>query len=144
MTHLPDIATVSSLDVEQRAQILNTLFEQCTQLHTLSVSLLHEQTFPSYNGLIDAVGKQLYDLQASNLESDQKWLDAILSAHPRLGEKKVDSEQSRKEQAQLNSGGEGEAKKLAELNQKYEKRFPGLRYVYASPAFEDQQRSSRC
>jgi 2-oxo-4-hydroxy-4-carboxy--5-ureidoimidazoline (OHCU) decarboxylase len=131
MASLPDIATIPSLDVEQRAGILDTLFEPCTQLHTLSVSLLHEQKFTSYTNLIDALGKQLYDLQQSDLVSDQKWLDAILSAHPRLGEKKVDSEQSRKEQAQLNAGGEGEAEKLAELNRKYEEKFPDLRYVYA-------------
>jgi len=71
----------------------------------------------------------LQELQRSNLESDHKWLEAILSAHPRLGEKKVESEQSRKEQAQLNQGGSEEAGKLAEFNRKYEERFPGLRYV---------------
>ena len=52
-----------------------------------------------------------------------------MGAHPRLGEKKVDSEQSRAEQAQLNTGGEAEAEKLRALNEEYEKAFPGLRYV---------------
>ncbi len=126
---LPTLSNLPSLDTEDRAQVLDLLFEPCTQLHTLSVSSLHEQSFSSYDDLIDAVGGQLKGLQQSNLESDHKWLEAVLSAHPRLGEKKVDSEQSRKEQAQLNQGGAGEAEKLAELNKKYEERFPGLRYV---------------
>lgn len=110
--------------------MLDTLFEPCQQLHTLSVSLLRERSFGSYNELIDAVGEQLMTLYASSLESDVKWLDAILVAHPRLGEKKVDSEQSRREQAQLNQGGTEEAQKLTAMNQKYEETFPGLRYVY--------------
>ena len=130
MPSLPSISTLPSLDAEERAEVLDTLFEPCLQLHTLSVSLLREQTFSSYDDLIRAVGEQLTKLYQSNLESDTRWLDTILSAHPRLGEKKVDSEQSRKEQAQLNQGGAEEAEKLAEMNRKYEEAFPGLRYVY--------------
>ncbi|OAL21156.1 hypothetical protein AYO20_11412 [Fonsecaea nubica] len=129
MASLPPTSTLPTLDAEQRAQVLDTLFEPCQQLHTLSVSLLREQSFPTYDSLIDAVGQQLLGLFRSNLESDQKWLEAILAAHPRLGEKKVDSEQSRKEQAQLNQGGTEEAEKLAAMNRKYEDKFPGLRYV---------------
>ncbi|KAK5199883.1 hypothetical protein LTR99_004679 [Exophiala xenobiotica] len=129
MASLPPIAELPTLDTEERAQVLDLLFEPCQQLHTLSVSSLRENTFSSYDELIEAVGKQLTELSESNLESDNKWLEAILSAHPRLGEKKVESEQSRKEQAQLNQGGEGEAATLAEMNRKYEETFPGLRYV---------------
>ena len=73
----------------------------------------------------------------SDLESDQKWLDAILSAHPRLGEKKVGtlSESSRKEQEAMGkaSGGGGDSEEVLErlrgLNAEYESVFPGLRYV---------------
>jgi len=148
MASLPSISTLPSLDTEERALVLDTLFEPCLQLHTLSVSLLRESTFSSYDELISAVGKQLSELCESNLESDSKWLDAILSAHPRLGEKKVEtvSEQSRKEQAQLNQGGGEEAAKLAEMNAKYEEKFPGLRYVVfvngrpRSVIMEDMQR----
>ncbi|KAI1624882.1 Oxo-4-hydroxy-4-carboxy-5-ureidoimidazoline decarboxylase [Exophiala viscosa] len=129
MATLPPISTLPSLDTEERAKVLDLLFEPCQQLHTLSVSSLREKTFSSYDEVIDAVGKQLFDLYESNLESDTRWLDAILSAHPRLGEKKVDSEQSRKEQAQLNQGGSEEAQLLADMNRKYEETFPGLRYV---------------
>ncbi|KAJ4509825.1 hypothetical protein HRR83_006845 [Exophiala dermatitidis] len=129
MASLPPISSLPSLDTEERARVLDTLFEPCRQLHTLSVSLLREKTFSAYDELINAVGNQLRGLFESDLESDAKWLDSILSAHPRLGEKKVDSEQSRKEQAQLNQGDPNEAEKLAELNRKYEETFPGLRYV---------------
>ncbi|EXJ94497.1 hypothetical protein A1O1_02893 [Capronia coronata CBS 617.96] len=129
MPSLPPISSLPSLDTEERAEVLDTLFEPCQQLHTLSVSLLREKTFSSYDELISAVGNQLRELYNSDLESDTKWLDSILAAHPRLGEKKVDSEQSRKEQAQLNQGAPEEAQKLAELNRKYEEAFPGLRYV---------------
>lgn len=129
MPSLPNIASVPGLTTEERAQILDVLFEPCTQLHTLSVEYLKENTFSDYSVLISEIGKQLTALYNSNLESDQKWLNDILSAHPRLGEKKVDSEQSRKEQAQLNQGDPGEGEKLASLNQAYEQKFPGLRYV---------------
>lgn len=129
MTSLPPIAKVSTLDAEERAEILDLLFEPCIQLHTLSVGMLREKSFSKYDELIAAVGEQLTGLFSSKLESDIKWLDAILSAHPRLGEKKVDSEQSRREQAQLNQGDGEEAQKLAMLNKRYEERFPGLIYV---------------
>jgi len=130
MPSLPPVSSLPTLDAEERAQVLDQLFEPCVQLHTLSVSTLREQSFSSYEELIDAVAQQLTGLYDSNLESDTKWLDAILSAHPRLGEKKVESAQSRAEQAQLNQGGAEEVEKLAEMNRKYEEKFPGLRYVY--------------
>jgi len=129
MPPLPEISIVPSLGTEERAEVLDTLFEPCRQLHTLSVSTLREKTFGSYDELIAAIGTQLSGLFESNLQSDTEWLDAILSAHPRLGEKKVESSQSQKEQAQLNQGNPEEGEKLAELNRKYELTFPGLRYV---------------
>ncbi len=129
--HLPPITTIPNLTTTERATILDTLFEPCTALHTLSVDLLHTTTFSSYGGLITAIGKQLIDLLESISTSDTEWLDKILAAHPRLGEKKVESvsEQSKAEQAQLNNGGEEEVQKLRHLNEEYEKAFPGLRYV---------------
>jgi len=75
------------------------------------------------------VNAQLGALATSNTPEDIAKLSEILSSHPRLGEKKVDSEQSRKEQAQLQQGGEEEKEKLVSLNTEYEDKFPGLRYV---------------
>lgn len=132
---LPAIEKVPTLSTVHRAAILDTLFEPSTQLHTLSVSAIAERTFDSYGALIAAVGTQLTDLFKSELESDQKWLDAILSAHPRLGEKKLESAQSRREQEAMRQAegqtesGEDVAEKLNVLNEKYEQTFPGLRYV---------------
>lgn len=130
--HLPPIAGVPALSTTERAAILDALFEPCTALHTLSLELLHTETFPSYNDLIASVGVQLTDLSESPSTSDTEWLERILGAHPRLGAKKVDSAQSQAEQAQLNTGGEEEATKLRELNEEYETTFPGLRYVYVT------------
>jgi 2-oxo-4-hydroxy-4-carboxy--5-ureidoimidazoline (OHCU) decarboxylase len=137
MPALPDIGTVPGLPTESRAEILDLLFEPCTQLHTLSVTFLQENTFESYSGLIAGVGAQLTALLESTLISDANWLDAILSAHPRLGEKKVAnlSEASQKEQAKLQGGPAEEGEKLKALNEEYERRFPGLRYVYVRPFF---------
>jgi 2-oxo-4-hydroxy-4-carboxy--5-ureidoimidazoline (OHCU) decarboxylase len=127
--HLPPVSSIPTLITTERAAILDALFEPCTALHTLSVELLHDETFESYNALIASIGKQLKELQHSISTSDTEWLDKILAAHPRLGEKKVDSAQSRGEQAGLNTGGEEEAEQLRELNREYEEKFPGLRYV---------------
>ena len=127
---LPPIPSIPTLSTTERASILDALFEPCTALHTLSVDLLHTSTFESYDDLIASVGIQLTDLSESPSTSDTEWLNKILGAHPRLGDKKVESAQSQAEQAQLNTGGEEEAAKLRSLNEEYEKTFPGLRYVY--------------
>lgn len=127
--HLPPTASVPTLTTVERVTILDALFEPCTALHTLSLDLLHTQTFESYNDLIAAIGKQLTELSESISTRDTEWLDKILGAHPRLGGKKVDSKQSQGEQAQLNTGGAEEAEKLKALNDEYEATFPGLIYV---------------
>jgi 2-oxo-4-hydroxy-4-carboxy--5-ureidoimidazoline (OHCU) decarboxylase len=124
---LPSIAGLPALSTIERAAVLDALFEPCAALHTLSLDLLHTQTFKSYNDLIASVGVQLTELSETASTSDMEWLDKILGAHPRLGEK-VDSAQSKAEQAQLNTGGE-EATQLRELNAEYESTFPGLKYV---------------
>jgi hypothetical protein len=143
---LPPVSTVPSLVAEERAAILDVLFEPCTQLHTLSVSTLREKTFQSYDELATAIGGQLTTLFESELKSDQEWLDAILNAHPRLGEKKVESELSRREQAAMRrdatddpraaaAEAEEEEGQLRRLNAQYERTFAGLRYVYVAWVF---------
>lgn len=125
---LPPIASVPSLPSTERAVILDHLFEPSTPLHTLSVGLLHDQTFLSYDDLITSIGVQLVDLAESASTSDTLWLESILEAHPRLGESKIDSAQSQGEQAHLKSNEETK-QALSELNKLYEQAFPGLRYV---------------
>jgi 2-oxo-4-hydroxy-4-carboxy--5-ureidoimidazoline (OHCU) decarboxylase len=140
---LPPTSQLPDLDATSRAQVLDLLFEPSTQLHTLSVTAIAEQPFSTYPDLIDFVATQFTTLLDSNLESDQKWLVDILGAHPRLGEKKVDSALSRAEQAAMKaaesastggassrSGADEEiARKLKALNEAYEEAFPGLKYV---------------
>lgn len=130
MSPLPCISSVPSLSTERRASILDSLFEPCAQLHTLSVAVLHDEIQPDYSCLILAIGDQLTSLLHSSSTSDSDWLNAILSAHPRLGDEKIDSELSRQEQTQLQQGdGAEESEGLADLNRKYEDTFPGLKYV---------------
>jgi 2-oxo-4-hydroxy-4-carboxy--5-ureidoimidazoline (OHCU) decarboxylase len=129
MTSLPSVSSLPSLSAEQRAEVLDLLFEPSTPLHTLSVELLRNQPFASYNDLIAAIGVQLTELCESSSASDTKWLESILASHPRLGAKRVESAQSQAEQAQLHTGGEEEANKLRGLNEVYERTYPGLRYV---------------
>lgn len=99
-----------------------------------------ESPFASYKALIRHVGSLMTSLSSQSSSSSspssslgsqqqQKKLHGILGSHPRLGAKKVESAQSQAEQAQLNQGGAEEAEKLKALNDEYEQRFPGLRYV---------------
>ena len=125
MPSLPPASTLPSLPPSTQTQVLDLLFEPSPPLHTLALPLLQSQTFPSYTALISALHSQLLTLASTDIAT----LSEILCSHPRLGEKRVDSEQSRKEQAQLNKGGEEEVEELRRLNAEYEKVFPGLRYV---------------
>lgn len=127
-TKLPPIETVPTLSTEDRAAILDLLFERSTPLRTISVPVLHEKRFPAYADLISAVGVQLTELSESASSSDTAWLESILGSHPRLGAKKVESVQSQAEQAQL-QGSDDEAEQLRSLNEEYERKYPGLRYV---------------
>lgn len=142
MNTLPSISTLHSLPATTRSQILDLLFEPSTALHTLSLPLTSpsgtEEFYKTYNDLIIAIGIQLSALAESTSTSDTAWLEAILASHPRLGEKKVESQLSRMEQAAMVKASgdarseeevEEERRVLGELNSMYEEKFPGLRYV---------------
>jgi hypothetical protein len=129
MTSLPVISSLPHASDAELKNVLDLLFEPSPPLHSLTLPVLRSATFPSYDILITAVNAQLGALASSDSVEDVTKLSEILCSHPRLGEKKVESEQSRKEQAQLQQGGEEEKEKLASLNQEYEEKFPGLRYV---------------
>ncbi|KAI1816187.1 Oxo-4-hydroxy-4-carboxy-5-ureidoimidazoline decarboxylase [Poronia punctata] len=150
---LPPISTLHAADEETIKSVLDTLFEPAPEIHELAVPVIREKrrripanpgisadlappagsfkpamipdepVFTSYEALIRQVGELMKQL------SSREKLHGILGSHPRLGAKKVDSAQSRAEQAQLNTGASDEAERLAALNQEYEERFPGLRYV---------------
>jgi 2-oxo-4-hydroxy-4-carboxy--5-ureidoimidazoline (OHCU) decarboxylase len=129
MTSLPSISTLPHASDAELTQVLDLLFEPSPPLNALTLPVLRSTTFPSYDVLIIAVNAQLKALASSDSPEDVNKLSEILCSHPRLGEKKVESEQSRKEQAQLQQGAEEEKEKLAALNREYEDKFPGLRYV---------------
>lgn len=130
MTSLPAINNLSHLSDFELTTVLDLLFEPSPPLHSLTLPILRSTTFPDYGILISTVNTQLTALAESDSPDDVAKLSDILCSHPRLGEKKVESEQSRVEQAQLQKGGEEEKEQLANLNKEYEEKFPGLRYVY--------------
>lgn len=127
---LPSIQEIPKISNNDFLTIIDSLFEPNDTLHSIitggeAEAVLKVTEYSSYDELIDAVKKHIEDVTAGG----DKRLDEVLAAHPRLGAKKVESAQSQAEQAQLNTGGEEEAKKLAAFNEEYEKQFPGLRYV---------------
>ncbi|KAI1487086.1 Oxo-4-hydroxy-4-carboxy-5-ureidoimidazoline decarboxylase [Biscogniauxia mediterranea] len=145
---LPPISSLPSANAETIISALDTLFEPSPDIHALALPTIQQKQqqqqqvpggpstapFTSYAALIQHVGAQLFQLAAAAPERNQAkaTLHRILGSHPRLGAKKVDSAQSQAEQAQLNAaspGGADEAAQLRALNDEYEARFPGLRYV---------------
>ena len=133
------MASLAGLTVEKRLQLLDTLFEPSPELQSLMGAALTNQSFNSYEGLIEDVGKHLSTLSTSDSPDNGDFLKRILGSHPRLGEsspvaKAEMSQLSRREQANLNSGSGTQAEELAArlraLNREYEETFPGLRYVY--------------
>ena len=132
---LPPIAAVPSLPNRELASILDHLFEPSVPLQSLSNSILQNNSFSTYDELIASIGVQLRALAESSSSRDKEWLESILSAHPRLGEKNIHSSQSKAEQAQLVIGKESAQDELADLNALYERTFPGLRYVYVRSVY---------
>lgn len=142
---LPAITSLPALSDAALTSTLDLLFEPSSDLHNLALPTMHAMSFESYDELIStirdvllAVAGGLGDSSAGDESTSDKTspqakepLLRILSAHPRLGEKKVDSALSRAEQANLRSGGDSEEvlSQLAALNREYEDTFPGLRYV---------------
>jgi 2-oxo-4-hydroxy-4-carboxy--5-ureidoimidazoline (OHCU) decarboxylase len=141
---LPPASSLPTLPPQTRATILDLLFEPSPALHEIFVPLTADSTFSSYDDLISAISSNLNTLALSQDPQDIKALEDVLSSHPRLGEKKVDSKMSRMEQAAMAKASsststsddaeearrkEVEAETLRQLNQEYETAFPGLRYV---------------
>lgn len=132
---LPPTSALPHLATPDLTKVLDVLFEPSSTLHSLSLPVLRSAPFPDYPTLISAVTAQLSALASSTQPQDAQRLDQILGAHPRLGAKKVDSELSQKEQAQLHAGHDDQGRMLDALNAEYEAKFPGLRYVYVFLSF---------
>jgi 2-oxo-4-hydroxy-4-carboxy--5-ureidoimidazoline (OHCU) decarboxylase len=119
---LPSAVSLQSLPDNQLEHILSLLFEPSPVLSRLVIPEIHSTPIASYSQLSSLVNQSLSSLPTSSPD-----LLSILSAHPRLGAKKVDSAQSQKEQSSL--GSDAERQQLQALNEEYEARYPGLRYV---------------
>lgn len=125
ITTLPPVSTLPSSPQELQIQVLDALFEPSPAIHDALIPILKDRIFASYTTLIDACHEQLLTLAGSSASEPTNALLSVLGSHPRLGAKKVDSAQSAAEQANL----QGQGEELAKLNEEYEKRFPGLRFV---------------
>ncbi|KAI5306332.1 hypothetical protein KEM56_001353 [Ascosphaera pollenicola] len=101
MPGLPPVYTLQQLPLEEKCEVIDTLFEHSPTLHSVVLPILSRHTFQSYPAFIAHVGHTLATMQS---DGENGKLDAILGAHPRLGEKRDKvSDLSRREQANLNS-----------------------------------------
>lgn len=108
-------------------EVLDQLFEPCATLQKLVLPTV-QTAFPLYSSFIEEVRIELFKLITPEL--DDARIDKIIAAHPRLGAPKQVKllEHSSSEQKSLGSD-PVQTQKLVELNDEYEKTFPGLRYV---------------
>lgn len=128
---LPPINELQSLNSQQRSEVIDHLFEKCKTLQAFLSTKAFNKKFTSYQDFIENIRYELLWLLSLNDPNDFEKIAEIIGAHPRLGATKVVklSEHSLKEQASLQQSSAEEKRRLNELNQNYEKTFPGLRYV---------------
>ncbi|RMZ75886.1 hypothetical protein DV738_g5224, partial [Chaetothyriales sp. CBS 135597] len=128
-TSLPPAHSLTTLTTDDRSAVLDLLFEPSPALHTLASSaFLTETSYPTYSALISAVRAYLTNLLNSDVDSHQAQLNDILSSHPRLGEKKGGANGAAPAAPAALSQG-SLAERLSALNDQYEARFAGLKYV---------------
>lgn len=138
---LPPTTALSTMPVADQLKIIDTLFEPSPDMHNLLRPILSDQTFTSYNELVDAIHSQMSALSATSDPREKEALYRILGAHPRLGASSPAaqahlSELSRREQANINQSTD-EAARLSSLNAEYEEKYPGLRYVYVACSMQE-------
>ncbi|VVT49729.1 uncharacterized protein SAPINGB_P002414 [Magnusiomyces paraingens] len=134
MTSILSIPALKKASYEDVAASLGLLFEPTEALNKLIYSALVEPpavatTYSTYPELIESVRFLLLSQPIpSSASALNPAIANIISAHPRLGAKKVDSAQSQAEQASLQRDPK-DLERVRVLNEEYEKTFPGLRYV---------------
>lgn len=128
-SELPPAPTLVNIPNESLYTILDTLFEPSPELHKIALPLLSREQFPSYGSFISALRTRLLEVARSSKPSDCATVRGILTAHPRLGAKRIASVLSAGEQAKLRTGEAAELEELRRLNDEYEQKFNGLRYV---------------
>lgn len=125
------IEDLRSASADQQTEVLGQLFEPCSTLNAIIFEKVIPIGFSTYKDLIEAVRSTLLQLLKENEEDPQ--VSKIIAAHPRLGAPKkgkvVLSAHSLAEQKSLSASSPEETAMLQQLNEDYEKTFPGLRYV---------------
>lgn len=127
---LPQIGSLSKASTSAQKEVLDHLFEPCDALFSLLAPVFSEP-LASYEALIEKCRAKLRDLKNSENSSPEvsPLIAKIVSAHPRLGPSKdALSSHSTSEQKSL-AGTQEQAQKLADLNNAYEAKFQGLRFV---------------
>lgn len=117
--------------MDEKTELLAHLFEPCPTLAQLLIANVMTRNFSNYTEFIESCRIYLNQyLEEEELkEAPLPKIAKIIAAHPRLGPSKDSlSSHSTEEQKSL-SGSKEEAKMLADLNEQYERTFPGLRYV---------------
>ncbi|KAI5968464.1 hypothetical protein KGF57_000158 [Candida theae] len=137
MYQLPSIADFKALSPENQKEAIDHLFEPCDSLNWfIQTFVIAHKNYESWPQFINKVRSELHILAnrngfyaVRNGYEANTLINDIISAHPRLGAPKTTqlSQHSAEEQKKL--GGEEMQKRLAELNERYEKTFPRLRYV---------------
>ncbi len=119
-------SALSSLGTEDLARALRPLWEDATPLATR----LQGRHFETWHELIDTVEEELP-------AASQQWREALVAAHPRLGEDpEVLQERSQASWAEQGCGSDpGTALRLKDLNDRYEARFgfPFVEWVAGRP-----------
>ncbi|ODV58241.1 2-oxo-4-hydroxy-4-carboxy-5-ureidoimidazoline decarboxylase ASCRUDRAFT_78142 [Ascoidea rubescens DSM 1968] len=136
---LPPISSISGLSNNSKIELLNHLFEPCEVLQKILLTNVlgseNAKFYSTYKQFIEVSRKELLEylkLEKSSPQYDEN-ISKIISAHPRLGANKSKignlSIHSQKEQQSLLQASREESEKLSDLNNLYESKFPGLRYV---------------
>lgn len=139
---LPDPLRLSELSRPQLAEVLEQLFERCASLSDFLIDNVFSKnkSFSTYNELIRTCRDKLLTFLTHTEEESTMGgrqidprVSRIISAHPRLGPQPVNQEKlssySASEQKSLATASKEEAAKLVQMNELYEKTFPGLRYI---------------
>lgn len=123
---LPDPSSLSSLDKESKVELLNNLFEKHSEIHDLLIPKLFNRNYESYNEFIETSRKIFLALNPNNSVTQ-----GIIAAHPRLGVPAKLSSHSNSEQKSIynNTDADKVINQFIKLNDEYEEKFPGLRYV---------------
>lgn len=135
VTILPEIEHFHTCSDQMQTSVLDTLFEPSPAIHATLLPVIRTAEYSTWDDLIDVCQIRLLSLASSNSLATPSTrpsptLLSILGSHPRLGEKKIESEHSKAEQASVQNGADSEQEEeLDRLNQLYEETFPGLRYV---------------